>query len=68
MRDRQQGQLFTLTQGGNMKGNYKKFSDVGTGGINCRCCCNRGGKPLAKRLAKRKLEQAVKKLIKEVLA
>ena len=51
-----------------MKSMYKKFSDVGTGGISCRCCCNRGGKPLAKRLAKRKLEKAVKQLIKEVLA
>ena len=46
-----------------MKSMYKKFSDVGTGGISCRCCCNRGGKPLAKRLAKRKQEQVIKKQI-----
>ena len=57
-----------LLKGSEMKGRYKKFSDVGNGGISCRCCCNRGGKPLAKRLAKRKLEKAVKQLIKEVLA
>jgi hypothetical protein len=46
-----------------MKSIYKRFTDVGTGGINCRCCCNRGGKPLAKRLAKRKQEQVIKKQI-----
>jgi hypothetical protein len=57
-----------LLKESDMKGMYKKFSDVGNGGISCRCCCNLGGKPLAKRLAKRKLEQAIKKLIKEVLA
>jgi len=46
-----------------MKSIYKRFTTVGTGGINCRCCCNRGGKSLAKRLAKRKQEQVIKKQI-----
>jgi hypothetical protein len=50
-----------------MKGRYKKFSDVGNGGISCRCCCSLGGKHLAKRLAKRKLNRAVKQIVKELL-
>jgi len=46
-----------------MKSIYKRFTVVGTGGINCRCCCNRGGKPLAKRIAKRKQERVIIKAI-----
>lgn len=47
-----------------MKSEYKRYTCVGTGGINCRCCCNRGGKPVVKRQAKRRYAQAVNKLIK----
>jgi hypothetical protein len=50
-----------------MKGKYKKYTVVGHGGINCSCCCNRGGKPTVKRIAKRRLNRAIKKFIQEVL-
>ena len=47
-----------------MKSIYKRFTMCGTGGINCRCCINRGFKPTAKRIAKRRMER---KLNKEVV-
>ena len=51
-----------------MKSNYKKFADVGgTGGINCRCCCPRGGKKLVKRLAKRTNNRLITKLANKEL-
>ena len=46
---------------------YKKYTVVGHGGISCRCCCNLGGKPTVKRIAKRRLNHAIKKIIKELL-
>ena len=48
-----------------MKAEYKKHTIVGTGGINCWCCCNRGLKPTLKRQAKRRLGRVLTKLIKE---
>jgi len=51
-----------------MKSNYKKFASVfGTGGINCRCCCPRGGKKLVKRLAKRNINRLIIKLANKEL-
>lgn len=51
-----------------MKSNYKKYADVGgTGGINCRCCCPRGGKKLVKRLAKRTNNRLILKLANKEL-
>ena len=46
-----------------MKAEYKKHTIVGHGGINCRCCCNRGFKPTMKRIAKRRLGRALTRLI-----
>jgi len=48
-----------------MKSTFKRFTLCGTGGINCRCCVNRGFKPTAKRIAKRRLSRETASLVKQ---